>query len=130
MQRLEEDLEAEHQGADAAEGVVGVQVEERIERSGGVSESGVEEEQMLRLVMNGMQFNLAEYTAVGTAIASLQPHDQRRAPAATTPVVVVPLEVVIGDLDAHAGDLLRRQEPAARLHLVSSGSAPPSRLAS
>jgi uncharacterized protein YbjQ (UPF0145 family) len=92
MQRLEEDLEAEHRGADAAEGVVGVRVEERIERAGGEGEPDSEGEPMLRMVLNGMQFNLVEYTAVGTAIASLHPSDPRRAPAATTPAVVVPLD--------------------------------------
>src|SRR2546428_2877268 len=76
MERLQEDLEAEHQGPDAAEGVVGVQVEERVERS----------------VSNPMPFNLVEYTAVGTAIAPLHPRDPSRAPAATTPTVVVPLD--------------------------------------
>jgi uncharacterized protein YbjQ (UPF0145 family) len=76
MQRLEEDLEAEHQGPDAAEGVVGVKVEERVER---------EEDERL-------PFNVVEYTAVGTAVARLHARDPRRAAAPPTPVVVVPLD--------------------------------------
>ncbi len=73
MDRLQQDLFAEHGGPDSPAGIVGVTVTESI--YGG-----------------GRGAPVIEFNAIGTAVAELPPDDPRRGPAHARPQLAVPLD--------------------------------------